>query len=170
MEIVLNHRRPRNEHLQIAYITVSGVDAQVYKFQVGDVPASLITDQEVQNHLEKREDELEFFCLFKTYPGADYSEFKTDENTKLEALRDWIDAGAENPDGTVIANHTYAGTHPLRFPPAEDVLQEALDILAPFSDQTFEDLEDRAQADDDFIKEISLALLALLRFVDHNAH
>ena len=170
IEIILNHRKPRDETRQIAYITVSGVDAQIYRFHVGNVPSSLTTDQEVQDHLNAREDELHLFCLKKTYPGANTCEFKDPGKSELQCFKDWIDAGAENPDGTVITNHSYAGTHPLRYPPAEDVLQEALAILAPFSDQTFEELEDRVEQDEAFLKEISLALLALIRFVDHNAH
>ena len=169
IEITLNSRKPRDEHRQIAYVAVSGVDAQTYRFQVGNVPVSLTTDQQVQDHLDGRIDEFELFCLKKTYPGYDISEFLIEGKTELEAFRDWVNAGCENPDETVINNHPYAGTHPLRYPPAEDVLQEAMAILAPLSDQTFEELEQRAQADDDFIAEMAVALLALLRYVDHNA-
>lgn len=169
IEITLNGTKPRDENRQIAYITVSGVNAETYKFQVGDVPASLTTGQGIQDHLNAREDEFHLFCLRKTWIGADISEFRIEGKTQLEAFLDWIDAGSENPDGTVIENHPYAGTHPLRYPPAEDVLQEALDLLAPFSAQTFQELEDRANSGVPFITEISLALLALIRFVDHSA-
>lgn len=170
IEITLDHRKPRDENRQIAYISVSGVNAETYKFQVGDVPASLTTDQEVQDHLDTRKDEFHLFCLKKTWIGADISEFRIEGKTELEAFLGWIDAGAENPDGEVISNHIYAGTHPLRYPPAADVLQEALDLLADFSDQTFAELETRVNSGVPFIKEISAALLALIRFVDHNAN
>ncbi len=177
IEIILNGRKPRDENRQIAYVSVSGINAETYRFQVGNVPASLATDQQVQDHLNGREDELHLFCLKKTYPGYDISEFLIEGKAELEAFQDWIDAGAENPDGTVITNHTYAGTHPLRYPPAEDVLQEALDILAPFSDTTFQELADRVEEDltslpkvREYLIELSKAVLALLRFVDHDAH
>lgn len=169
IEIELNHRKPRDEERQIVYISVSGVNAYPFKFQVGNVPIELTTDQEVQDHLDSRKDEFHLFCLKATYPGANHCEFKEEGKAELQCFLDWIDAGAENPDGEVITNHLYAGTHPLRYPPSEDVLQEALALLAPFAGQTFEELGDRAQADDDFIKEISLALLALIRLVDHNS-
>jgi hypothetical protein len=177
IEIILNGTKPRDEERQIAYITVSGADSQVYKFQVGNVPAALTTDQQVQDHLDARKDELHLFCLRKTYVGVDCSEFKTEGKTELQCFLDWIDAGAENPDGEVIANHTYAGTHPLRYPPAEDILQEALDLLADFSDTTFQELADRIEEDvttpgktNEYLVELSKAFLALIRFVDHNAH
>ena len=184
IEITLDHRKPRDENRQVAYISVSGVNDYAFRFQVGDVPANLTTDQQVQDHLEAREDEFHLFCLKKTYAGADPWDFKDLGKSELENFQDWIDAGHKNKiivgqdpeteepiyDYVVIENHTYAGTHPLRYPPAEDILQEALAILAPFSDQTFQELEDRVQQDEDFLKEISLVLLALLRFVDHNTH
>lgn len=185
IEIILNNRRLRDENRQVAYVTVSGVDTQTYRFQVGNVPADLTTDQQVQNHLDARIDEFHLFCLKKTYPGADPWDFKDSEKSELQNFQDWIDAGHKNKiiigyeedddgnepiyDYIVIENHIYAGTHPLRYPPAEDVLQEAVAILAPFSDQTFEELEDRVEEDEAFLKEISLALLALIRLVDHNA-
>lgn len=168
MEIQLNHREPRSETSQTVYVTISGVNAQVYRFQIGDVPIDLETDQAVLDHLNSREDELHLFCLKKTYPGADPSEFQTEENTELEAFLEWEAAGAENPDGTVIANHMYAGTHPLRYPPSTEVLDEALEILRGFSNCTFQELSDRVEEDEGFLREISLALLALIRVVDHN--
>lgn len=168
MEIQLNAREKRNATRQIAYVTISGVNAQAYKFQVGDVPIELDTDEAVLEHLNSRQEELHMFCYKKTYPGADFSAFKAEENTDLEAFLEWESEGCENPDGMVIANHSYAGTHPTRYPPDSDVLDEALEILRNFANTNFEDLEDRAQADDDFIKELSKALLALIRLVDHN--
>lgn len=181
IEITLDHRKPRDEARQIAYISVSGVNDYAFRFQVGDIPASLTTDQQVQDHLDGREDELHLFCLRKTWTGADPWDFQDPEKTKLENFQDWIDAGHKNKiivgqdpetdepiyDYVVIENHMYAGTHPLRYPPAPDILQEAMAILAPFSDQTFEELEDRVQQDEDFLKEISLVILALLRYIDH---
>jgi hypothetical protein len=185
IEITLNARKPRDEERQTAYISVSGVNAETYKFQVGNVPASLTTDQEAQDYLNGRKDEFHLFCLKETWVGADPWDFKDPEKSELENFLDWIDAGHKNKivigyedeektepiyDYVVIENHTYAGTHPLRYPPAENVLQEALDILAPFSDQTFEELENRVEQDEEFLKEISLVILALLRYIDHMPH
>lgn len=185
IEITLDHIKPRDEERQTAYITVSGVDSQVYRFQVGNVPATLTTNQQIQDHLDGRKDELHLFCLKKTWSDADPWDFKDPEKSELQNFLDWIDAGHKNKvimgyedeektepiyDYVEITNHIYAGTHPLRYPPAEDVLQEALTILAPFSDQTFAELEARVNSGIPFIKEISAALLALIRFVDHNAN
>ena len=167
IEITLDHRKPRDETRQIAYISVSGVNAETYKFQVGNVPASLTTDQEVQDHLDTRKDEFHLFCLKKTYEGFDISEFLIEGKAELEAFLDWIDADCENPDGEKISNHVYAGTHPLRYPPSQEDLQEALDIINSFSDTTFQELEDRVQQDEEFLKEISLVILALVRYIDH---
>ncbi len=186
IEITLDARKPRDETRQVAYISVSGVNDYAFRFQVGNVPIELTTDQQVQDYLNGREDEFHLFCLKKTYVGADPWDFKDPEKTDLQNFQDWIDAGHQNKilvghegdeetgepiyDYVVITNHSYAGTHPLRYPPAPDILNEALAILAPFSDQTFEELEDRVEQDEAFLKEISLALLALIRFVDHNVH
>jgi hypothetical protein len=129
--------------------------------------------------------------LKETWVGADPWDFKDPEKSELESFLDWIDAGHKNKiivgadpetdepiyDYEVIENHSYAGTHPLRYPPAEDVLQEALDLLAPFSDTTFQELADRVEEDltslpkvREYLIELSKAVLALIRFVDHNAH
>lgn len=186
IEIELNARKPRDENRQIAYVSVSGVNDYSFRFQVGNVPASLNTDQEVQDYLDTRKEEFHLYCLKQTYPGADPWDFQDPEKSEVQNFLDWIDAGHQNKiligheendeetgepiyDYVVIENHSYAGTHPLRYPPAEDVLQEALALLTPFSDQTFEELEDRVEQDEAFLKEISLVLLALLRLVDHNS-
>ncbi len=193
IEIILNARKPRDENRQTAYITVSGVDAQVYKFQVGNVPASLTTNQQVQDHLDAREDELHLFCLKKTWVGADPWDFKDPDKSELQNFLDWIDAGHQNKiivgheeddeetgepiyDYVVIGNHSYAGTHPLRYPPSEDVLQEALALLAPFADTTFQELSDRIEDDltsipkvREFLVDLSKAFLALIFLVDHNS-
>lgn len=167
IEITLNHRKPRDETRQIAYISVSGVNDYAFRFQVGDVPIKLTTDQEVQDHLDTRKDEFHLFCLKKTYEGFDISEFLIGGKTELEAFLDWIEAGHTNPDGEEISNHTYAGTHPLRYPPSQEDLQEALNIINSFADTTFQELEDRVEQDEEFLKEISLVILALVRYIDH---
>ncbi|MCK4646649.1 MAG: hypothetical protein KAU46_10380 [Candidatus Aminicenantes bacterium] len=183
IEITLNHRKPRDENRQIAYISVSGLNDYLFRFQVGDIPASLTTDQEVQDHLDSRKDELHLFCLRKTYSGADPWDFKDPDKSELENFLDWIDAGHKNKilvghdpekdepiyEYEEIRNHTFAGTHPLRYPPSQADLQEAMAILAPFSDQTFQELEDRVEQDEEFLKEISLVILALIRYIDHKS-
>jgi len=186
--IELNHREPRDETRQKAFITVSGVDSYAFKFQVGDVPIELTTDQEVQDHLDGREDEFHLFCLKKTWTEADPWDFKDPEKSELQNFLDWIDAGHKNKilvgtdpetdepvyDYVVVENHIYEGTHPLRYPPAEDVLQEALDLLADFSDTTFQELADRIEDDltsvpkvREYLVELSKAFLALIRYMDH---
>lgn len=176
MLIELNHREKRDETRQIVYVTISEINDQVYRFQVGDVPIELDNNQAVLDHLNNRKKELHLFCLIKTYPGADISEFLIEEKTKLEAFLDWEEAGCKNPDGIIIENHTYAGTHPLRYPPSEDLLQEALTLLGEFSGTTFQELSDRIEGDltsvpkvREYLIELSKAFLALIFFVDHSS-
>lgn len=173
MEIQLNHREPRDETRQIAYVTISGFNDHTYRFQVGDVPADLATNEDVLEHLNSRSDELHLFCLKKTYPGYNLSEFRTEENTELEAFLEWIEAGAENPDGIVIENHIFAGTHPLRYPPSLNDLNEALTLINDFADTNYQDLSDRIEDDltsipkvREYLVELSKAFLALVRLVD----
>lgn len=193
IEIILNAKKPRDENRQIAYISVSGVNDYSFRFQVGNVPASLNTDQEVQDYLDTRKEEFHLYCLKQTYPGADPWDFQDPEKSELQNFLDWVDAGHQNKiligheeddeetgepiyNYVVIGNHSYAGTHPLRYPPAEDVLQEALALLAPFADTTFQELSDRIEDDltslpkvREYLAELSKAFLALIFFVDHNS-
>ena len=187
IEITLNHRKPRDETRQIAYVSVSGVNDYAFKFQVGDVPACLTTDQEVRDHLNAREDELHLFCLKKTYPGADPWDFRDPEKSELQNFLDWIEAGHRNKivvgydpeteepiyNYEVIANHTYAGTHPLRYPPSDEAISEALDYLDVVDRMDYEQLENYiinqittlAKARD-YLIILSKAFLALVKLVD----
>lgn len=187
MEIQLNHREPRDETRQIAYVTVSGFNDHIYRFQVGDVPADFTTDEDVLAHLESRSDELHLFCLKKTYPGYDLSEFRTEKNTELEAFLEWIEAGCKNrilighdekTDTPIykyeeIANHIFAGTHPLRYPPSGEMIAEALGYLDKVDKMDYEGLkkyiEDKITTlpkARDFLIELSQAFLALVKLVD----
>lgn len=187
IEIELNHREPRDETRQIAYVTMSGVDTYAFKFQVGNVPISLETDQEVQDHLNSREDEFHLFCLRKTYPGADPWDFQDPEKSDLENFQDWIEAGHKNKilmgedeetgdpiyDYVVIENHVYAGTHPLRYPPSDEEISDALTYLDVVDKMDYEELKDYianevttlAKARGYMIK-LSQAFLALVKLVD----
>lgn len=183
--IELNHRKPRDETRQIAYVTVSGVDAQIYRFQVADVPIEFETDAQVLTHLEARKDKLHIFCLRKTYPGADPWDFRDPEKSELQNFQDWIDAGHKNKiliryedgepiyDYIVIENHIYAGTHPLRYPPSEEDLDIALGLINEFGSKDYDQLEEEINNDitsvpkvREYLKEISKAFLALIKYVD----
>lgn len=187
MEIQLNHRQPRDETRQTAFVTISGINAQVYKIQVGNVPIELDTDEAVLVHLNSRSEELHFFCLGKTYPGYDISEFKINENTDLEAFQEWIEAGCKNRilighdeetdepiyKEEVITNHTYAGNHPLRYPPSDEMIAKALEYLDKVEKMDYEDLkkyiEDKITTlpkARDYLVELSQAFLALVKLVD----
>lgn len=188
IEIILNHRKPRDEERQVAYVTMSGVDAQVYKFQVGNVPIELDTDAQVLAHLEARKNDLHVFCLRKTYPGADPWDFQDPEKSELENFQDWIAAGHKNKilvgedeetddliyKYVVIENHVYAGTHPLRYPPSEEDLDIALGLINRFGSKDYDQIEEEIDNDvtsipktREYLKEISKAFLALIKYVDH---
>jgi len=192
IEITLDHRKPRDENRQIAYISVSGVNDNALRFQVGDIPASLTTDQEVQDHLDGREDELHLFCLKKTWIGADPWDFQDPEKSELQNFLDWIDAGHKNKiivgyeepkgdeetgepiyDYEVIENHFYAGTHPLRYPPSDEALSEALGYLDVVDKMNYDELEDYimnqittlAKARE-YLITLSKAFLAAVKLID----
>lgn len=185
--IELNHREPRDETRQIAYIKVSEVNDYAFKFQIGDVPASLTTDQEVQDHLDSREDEFHLFCLKKTYPGADPWDFQDPQKSELENFLDWIAAGHKNKikigedpetgdpiyDYVVITNHTYAGTHPLRYSPSDEQISEALGYLDIVDTMDYDQLETYIMNQittlpkaRDYMIILSKAFLALVKLVD----
>lgn len=124
--IILRGRAPRDENRRRAFISVSGVDSQVFDFEVGNVPADLDTDELVQEYLEARRDEWHLFCLKKTWKGADIKRFQVEGKSELEAFLDWIEDGHRNiigyedeeeqiPIHEVITNHPYHGTHPPQF-------------------------------------------------------
>ncbi len=115
IEIILRGRASRDETRQRVFVSVSGVNSYTFDFEVGDVLIELDTDELVLSHLEARKDELHLFCLRKTWIGYDISEFKESGKSELESFLDWIEAGAINPDGTVITNHPYEGKHPPQF-------------------------------------------------------
>ena len=186
IEIILNHREPRDETRQIAYVSVSGVNDYAFRFQVGDVPIELTTDQEVQEHLEAREDELHLFCLKKTYPGADPWDFQDPEKSELQNFLDWIEAGHQNKilvgydenedpiyEYEIITNHIYAATHPLRYPPSDEEISEALGYLEVVDRMDYEQLEDYIETEittltkaRDYMIKLSHAFLALVKIVD----
>lgn len=120
IEVELRYRKPRDEKRQIAFVSVSGVNAQVYEFSVGNVPAELGTNEAVQAYLETRIDEWHLYCLRETYVGAEITRFQIEGKTELEAFQDWVDDGHKNivsydedePIYEVITNHDYPGTHP----------------------------------------------------------
>lgn len=122
--ITLRGRAARDENRQRAFISVSGVNAETYDFEMANIPIELDTDEVVLAHLETRKDFLHLFCLKKTWVGADISPFQIDGKTELEAFLDWIDDGHRNITGydeeeepiyEVITNHPYHGTHPPQF-------------------------------------------------------
>lgn len=126
IEIQLRYRKPRDEKRQRAFISVSGVNAETYDFEVGNVPIELDTDGLVQTYLETRRDEFHLFCLKKTWKGADIKRFQVEGKSELKAFLDWIDDGHKNiigyedeeeeiPIYEVISNHPYHGTHPPQF-------------------------------------------------------
>jgi len=96
--IELLSRKERGKERQIAFIKVTdpahGIDAQ--EFSVGNVPAELTKDAEVQAHLESRADKIILVILRKHYPEADISPFREVGKSELEAMQAWIDNGHKN--------------------------------------------------------------------------
>ncbi len=91
IEIILTHRKPRDEERQIAFFTIDDIE-----FSCGNVPASLTTQASIKTYLESRADEFRLLLLRKQYPESDLTGFKTEENTELEAMEDWISKGHKN--------------------------------------------------------------------------
>ena len=121
IEIKIRHRKPRDETRQRVFISISGVNANAFEFEMANIPIELETDEAVLAHLEQKEDFLHLFCLRKTWIGAEISRFQVEGKTELEAFLDWIDDGHRNITGydeeeepiyEEIANHPYPGTHP----------------------------------------------------------
>lgn len=67
------------------------IDGEIYEFH-GDVPKG--EDQQIW--LEKKQDFIRFLILQKMYKEADWQRFKTDNNTRLEAMEAWIADGHKN--------------------------------------------------------------------------
>ena len=118
--ITIQEKEPRDAERQIVFFTVTK-DGTDYEFSHGAVPVSLTTDAQIKTWLLARKEELYLLLLRKTYPGADYSEFKTEENINLEAMQAWIDAGHKNKIGEdenedpiyeVIDKVPYISNHP----------------------------------------------------------
>jgi len=96
--IELISRKERNKVWQIAFIKVTdlthGIDAQ--EFSVGNVPAELIDDKDVQTHLDSREEEIITVILRKHYPEADIAPFREEGKSELASFQAWIDNGCKN--------------------------------------------------------------------------
>ena len=74
----------------------------------------------------------------------------------------------------MIENHVYEGTHPLRFPPSEEDLDIALGLINRFGSKDYDQIEEEIDNDvtsipkaREYLKEISKAFLALIKYVDH---
>lgn len=118
--ITIQEKAPRDADRQMVFFTVTK-DGTDYEFSHGAVPVSLTTNSQIKTWLLKRKEELYLLVLRKMYPEADYSEFKTKENTNLEAMQDWIDAGHKNKIGEdenedpiyeIIDKVPYVSNHP----------------------------------------------------------
>jgi beta-galactosidase/beta-glucuronidase len=87
--------RQRDETRQVVYFTVDE-----YDFSAGNVPIELDTDAKVLAWLKKNEDSYMFLILQKMYRKgemwADWGRFKTEENTNLSAMEEWISKGHKN--------------------------------------------------------------------------
>lgn len=100
-------------------------------------------DADPQAYLKNIEDKLHFLILQKMYRGgdtwADWQRFKTDENTELEAMQEWIKAGHKNKIQTgltkagkpkygyrIIEKQPWKSTHPPELAVAKDI--DALDV------------------------------------------
>lgn len=82
---------PRDENRQTAYFTIDDIE-----FSCGGIPANLSTQASIKAYLESRADEFRLILLKKQYPGAKCCEYKTEENTELEAMEEWITKGHKN--------------------------------------------------------------------------
>jgi len=96
--IELISRKERDQGRQIAFIKVTdpehGIGAQ--EFSVGNVPAELTDDKDVQAHLSSREEKIITVILRKQYPEADISPFREEGKSELKAFSAWIDNGCKN--------------------------------------------------------------------------
>jgi len=89
-----------NKDDQTAFFKLT-YDNEDYEFH-GDCPKGV----DPQEHFTATEDDLTFLILGKMYQDADWERFKTDKNTKLEAMQAWITDGHRNK---VIIGETKAG-------------------------------------------------------------
>ncbi len=89
--IEIKAMEPRDEKRQVAFFTIDGQE-----FSCGNVPADLLKVEDVQTHLDSRADEFKLLLLRREYPGSDLTAFKTEENTELEAMEEWILKGHKN--------------------------------------------------------------------------
>lgn len=118
--ITIQEKELRGDDRQIVFFTVTK-DGTDYEFTHGAVPLSLKTDTQIKTWLIARKEELYLLVLGKMYPGADYNEHKTEENTNLKAMQLWITAGHKNKIGKdengdpiyeVINKVPYVSNHP----------------------------------------------------------
>jgi len=95
--IVANGSRIIDAETQVTFfiLTESAVDYR----NKADTP--ILSGAALQTWLDNRASYYWYSILHTSYPGAEFSTFPGDN--KLEQLQAWIAAGAENPDGTIIA-------------------------------------------------------------------
>ena len=82
---------PRDKERQVVFFTIDGQE-----FTCGNVPADLIKVEDVQAYLDSRADEFKLLLLKREYPESDLTGFKTEDNTELEAMEEWISKGHKN--------------------------------------------------------------------------
>ena len=106
-----------HEEDQTVYFTITIKDVD-YEFHV-DTP--ILTGADLLNWFKNRQDKIYRLILMKMYPGSDYLRFRTENNTELDAIKDWIADGhrniigydeEENPIYEVIEKRPFKSTHP----------------------------------------------------------
>lgn len=108
MSISINGIRENENDKTIFFTIVIDAPPTIYKWHA-DVPSSV---KDVLGYLNQREDKLHVLVHVNEYPGSDFMRFKTEENTELEAMHEWIAEGCENSDGMVIDKVEWKSTHP----------------------------------------------------------
>ncbi len=107
-----------HEEDQTVYFTITIKDVD-YEFHA-DTP--ILAGSNLLNWFKDRQDKIYRLILMKMYPGADYRRFKTEDNTELDAIKEWIADGhrniigydeEENPIYEVIEKRPFKSTHPM---------------------------------------------------------
>ena len=114
MSITINSIR-ENDDDQTIFFTLKE-DGENYEFSA-DIP--IMPDGEVLDYLEANSEKYLVLILDKTYRGADWKRFKTNENSDLQAMKTWIQKGHKNKikDGDkwkykVIEKTPFKSNHP----------------------------------------------------------